>query len=102
MVGKAQAKRLEENVRSCRNFRPNYSLLAGIAAVAANIAQHKPTQPSWAFSGEAYIYSQNKSSLWPNEYIVMHMHCTISDLSCYIIIIYKMWGKSERPWGERD
>lgn len=40
MVGKAQAKRLEENVRSCRNCRPNYSLPAGIAAVAADIAQH--------------------------------------------------------------
>ena len=102
MIGKSQVKRLEENVRSCRNCSPNYSLLAGIAAVAADIAQHNLTRPFWAFSGEPYIYSQNKSSLWPSEHLVMHMNCTITDLSWYIIIIYKTWGKNERPWGERD
>ena len=47
------------------------------------------------------MYLQNRSSLWPYEYFVMHMSRVLSDLSCYIIIIYKMWGKSERPWGER-
>ena len=37
MVGKAQAKRLEENARNCKNCRQIYSLLAGIAALAADI-----------------------------------------------------------------
>ena len=36
-VGKAQAKRLEENARNCKNCRQIYSLLAGIAALAADI-----------------------------------------------------------------
>lgn len=36
MVGKAGAKRLEENARSCRNHRSSYSLLAGAAAIAAD------------------------------------------------------------------
>ena len=33
MVGKAQAKRLEENLRNCRNCKQFYSLLAGAAAI---------------------------------------------------------------------
>ena len=37
----------------------------------------------------------------PSEYLVMCMHSTISDLSCCTVILYKMWGKSERPWDER-
>ena len=36
MVGKAGAKRLEENVRSYRNHRCSYSFLAGAAAIAAD------------------------------------------------------------------
>ena len=24
---------------------------------------------------------------------MMHMHCAINELSCYIAIIYKLWGK---------
>ena len=36
-VGKAQTKRLEEDLRSHRNCRPVYSLLAGAAAVAAAV-----------------------------------------------------------------
>ena len=35
-VGKAQAKRLEENLRNCRNCKQFYSLLAGAAAIAAD------------------------------------------------------------------
>ena len=46
------------------------------------------------------MYLQNRSSPRPREYLVMHMSRALSDLSCYIIIIYKTWGKSERPWGE--
>ena len=37
MVGKARVKRLEENVRSQRKCRCIYSVLAGIAAVVADI-----------------------------------------------------------------
>ena len=36
-VDKAQAKRLEEELMSCRNCRHVYSLLADIAAIAAAI-----------------------------------------------------------------
>ena len=35
-VGKAQAKRLEENARKCRNCRHIYSLPAGIAVLATD------------------------------------------------------------------
>ena len=37
-VGKVRAKWLDGNVRSCRNYRPFYSLLADTAAVAAATA----------------------------------------------------------------
>ena len=37
-VGKARAKRLEGDLRSCRNCRHIYSLLADAAAMAAAIA----------------------------------------------------------------
>ena len=37
-----------------------------------------------------------QSDLWPSEYLVMCMHSAINDLSCYIVIIYKMWSK--RAW----
>ena len=36
-VGKAQAKRLEEDTRSCRNRRLVYPLLAGTAAITASL-----------------------------------------------------------------
>ena len=36
VVGKAQAKRLEENLTNCRNCKHVYSLLAGAAAIAAD------------------------------------------------------------------
>lgn len=39
-VGKAQAKRPEEDVRSYSNCRHVYSLLAGTATLAADITQH--------------------------------------------------------------
>ena len=35
-VGKPRTKKLEEDARSCRNCRHVYSLLAGIAAIAAD------------------------------------------------------------------
>ena len=43
----------------------------------------------------------NKSSPNPSEYHVKCECSAISDLSCYIIIIYKLWGKSKRSQGER-
>ena len=36
----------------------------------------------------AYI-GTTQSSLWPSEYVVMHVSSAINDLSCYIVIIYK-------------
>ena len=53
-----------------------------------------------AFSGRVYICLQNKHSPWPREYLLTRMCSAISDLSCYVIIIYKKWGKSESVWGE--
>ena len=41
MVGKVQAKRLEENER--RNFRHSCSSLAGTAAIAADVTKHSIT-----------------------------------------------------------
>ena len=42
------------------------------------------------------------STLWPSEFLMMCMCSAISDLSCYINIIYKTWGQSERLWAKRD
>ena len=116
--GKVGAGKLKENSRSPRNCRRVYSLLSGTAAGVADSAVFSPLvvdpadtalmQPhhqyavAKTFSGGAYICLQNISSLWSSEYLVMCMCGTISDLSCYIIIIYKMWGESERVWGEGD
>ena len=44
---------------------------------------------------------QNQSSPWPSEYLMKFTHSAISDLSHYIFIIHKTWGKSQRAWGER-
>ena len=41
-IGKAQAKRLEEDSRSHRNYRHIYSLPAGAAAVAADTLVFSP------------------------------------------------------------
>ena len=72
MVGKTQAKRLEENSRSRRNCRCIYSLLAG-ATADLNWPDLK------GFPGGIYICLQNKSSPWPSEYLVTHKHRAISD-----------------------
>ena len=37
-----------------------------------------------------------QGSPWPSKYLLMWMHSAVSDLSCYIVIIYKRWGK--RAW----
>ena len=36
------------------------------------------------FSGGAYIGIQTKGGKWPSEYIMMHVHIVINDLSCYM------------------
>ena len=195
-VGKAQAKRLEEDLRSCRSCRHVYSLLPGVAAIAADMlysllpwltqrtqlwcsskyccflcvahislekamATHSSTltwripwmeEPgrlqsmgslsqtrlnnftftfhfyalekemttfssvlAWRIPGmgkpgglpsmgshrvghdwsdlaaaAAYI-PRTQSSLWPSKYLMMYMRSAISELSCYIVIIYKTW-----------
>lgn len=43
---------------------------------------------------------QNKRSPWPRNYLLTCVCSAIGDLSCYVIIIYKKWGKSEKMWGE--
>ena len=52
------------------------------------------------FSGGTYISLQNKSGPWPSRAIMRRMRAAVSDLSCYITIIYKMWSENMRPWGE--
>ena len=38
-------------------------------------------------------YPYHTQNLWPSKYLVMRLHSAISDLSCYIVIIYKTWGE---------
>lgn len=75
MVSKARAKKLEENSKSCRNFRHIYSLLGAPSSHSSrhNLTQNNHTQPFRAFTGETYIYFQNKSSTWSREYLLMHI-----------------------------
>ena len=39
------------------------------------------------------------NDLWWSKYLVLCMHSAISNLRCYIIIIYKMWGEREKSLG---
>ena len=73
-------------MRSCRNCRHVYSLLADAATKG--------------FSG-GNIDKRNKSDLGPSEHTVMVVLSAINDLCCYRIIIYKTRGENERPWDER-
>ena len=103
-VGKAQAKRLERDVRRCRNCR-NVSLLAGAAAVSqlSPLWLTQQTQP-WHNSkccclSRWSLYVRTAHILWPNEHLVRLMCRDTHDLSCYIDVIYKTWG--ERAWTHR-
>ena len=71
---------------------------AAARAFIVKFIQAYHTQPPGLFQWSLY----NKSSPCPSEYLLSHMSSAINDLSCYIIIIYKMWGRSKRLWGERD
>ena len=106
-VGNAWAWSLEGNSRSCRNYRCIYSLLDGTVPVTADILYPllswltQQTQP-WCNSNMAPLFRWMlymciaQSSPWPSKYLLMWMHSAVSDLSCFIVIIYKTWGK--RAW----
>ena len=97
MAGKARAKRLEEDVKSCRNCRNIYSVLTDAAAVVAAITQPSilanvaavTTKPKGLSRWSLYVLIQRP---WLREYLVMYMCSAISDLSCYIVII-KRWAR---------
>lgn len=106
-VDKAQAKRLEGDSGIHRNFRHIYSLLGAPSSHSSrhNLTQNNHTQPFRAFTGETYIYFQNKSSTWSREYLLMHMHSAISNLSCYTKVkshcLQNMGQDGVRAWGEK-
>ena len=51
--------------------------------------------------GEAHTGVPRKLAHGQASKLMTLMPRAVSDLSGHIIIIYKMWGKSERPWGKR-
>ena len=65
----------------------------------SNGYSHNTTQPQGLSRWRLDMLTE-QSSLWPSKYLVTHTSSAVSDLNCYIIIIYKMWGKSKRTWGE--
>ena len=106
-VGKALAKRQEEESRNHRNCRHVYSLLADAAAIAVYVLYSlllwliQQTQP-WGSNKvpplskwSSYIPTTQRSS-WSSEHLLTRMCSATNDLSCYIVIIYKTWGK--RAW----
>ena len=103
MVGQAQAKRLEENARSPRNRRHMSSLLAGTAAVAADITPHNITahNSSGLFQVKlVFTYRTNiASGQVPCD---THVHCR-SDLSCYTALqshcLWHVGREGVRVWG---
>ena len=99
-VVKARAEKLEESSRSRRNCKHVYFLLTSTAAVAADMLYSLTADPadaaimqSQGLSGGAYIGKQNKSSLWPSEYIVTHICSAICDLNCYITTYLQNMGQ---------
>ena len=85
--------------RICRHV---YSLLA------AAITEHNLTKPHIAHLDAAatvFRWSSHKHTVQstpaPSEYPLTHTQSAVSDLSCYIVIIYKTWGKKEGLWGSR-
>ena len=65
---KAWARKLEEDVRSCRNCRHVYSLLGDAAAKG--------------FSGGANIDKRNKSGLGPSEHTVIYTSLFVVSVRC--------------------
>ena len=49
----------------------------------------------------SWFRSTAHNNPWPSNYLVMCMHSTINNISCYIVIIYKMWWQESLkmpPW----
>ena len=104
-VGKVQAKGLEGDSRSHRNYRQVCSLLAHAAAAAADtlysLFPRLTQQTQLWHSSKCRCLSRWSSriptayNLWPSEYLMTCM-CSAINLCCYIVIIYKTWGR--RAW----
>ena len=56
-IGKVRTKRLEEHVRSYRNFRHVYSLLAGTGAIVADVTQDNCTNSLLADTAAVAVFS---------------------------------------------
>ena len=78
------------------------------AACTAAIAADRPRSPlSWLTQHSREAAATLPLSKWssyrhaagvPAGSLVMGMRSARRELSCYMIIIHKMWGKSKRPW----
>ena len=60
-----QAKRLEEHVRSRRNFRLVYSLLAGAAVIAADVTQDNCTNSLLVDAAAVAAFSPLMTAVMP-------------------------------------
>ena len=104
VVSNARAMRLEENARSPRNCTYVYSLGPGTAAVAATDmlysllsgltqwTQALCSSERHCFLGGVQIYPSCTQPM-TKQGLLTHMHRAINDLSYYIVIIYKTWGR---------
>ena len=102
-VGKAWAKRLEEDSRGLRNCRHIYPLPADTAAITT----YSVALLSWLTDGRSRDAAMMlppcrwspciptaQTSSRPSESLMARVGKTVSDLSCYITIIYKTWGET--------
>lgn len=64
MVGKAQAKRLEENSKSHRNCRCIYSLLASAAALSSRHAIFSPLMVDTAVMQQEFNRFSDGAHVW--------------------------------------
>ena len=94
-LGKVWVKRLERDLRSHRNCRHVYCLLAGMAAMT-----QLPCSCGWPSGHRCNAAVTPPLSRWssharttPGEHLVTCTHSTTNELSCYIIVIYKTWSK---------
>ena len=60
--------------------------------------------PVWQQPGLSWISYRRttQSSSWAPEYPVTHMCSATSDRSCYIVVVYRTWGKRAWEHGMRD
>ena len=75
----------------------------GLSHEAQTGIPHKVTCDQVSILPHTYVTHMCSAISGPSCHInlMMCMCSGISDFSGYIIIIYKTWGKTERPWGER-